>query len=235
MKKLIATSIWTITLFSCALKISDHKENAADDKPIAVHFTQAQKIDTLLDVGGYKLHFNIVKGNGLPIIFESGGGNDGTVWQELLQPLYDSLDATLITYDRAGFGSSGIDTTNINVMSEIEGLERGLKKLGYTQNLLLVSHSLGGAYAALFASKNKQRISGSVFIDIILPCYMNQEKTQESIDQMAAYGIDNIKAMSPGFYYIFKNYKHTNEVLRKTDYRPIFLQQSLVQILPLPW
>lgn len=46
---------------------------------------KTQVIDTLIDVGGYRLHFNIIKGKGVPILFESGGGDDGTVWNDLLK------------------------------------------------------------------------------------------------------------------------------------------------------
>jgi len=34
--------------------------------------TQAQTLDTLIDVGGYQLHFVILKGKGIPILFEAG-------------------------------------------------------------------------------------------------------------------------------------------------------------------
>jgi hypothetical protein len=39
----------------------------------------SQTIDTLIDFGGYRLHFNIVQGDGVPILFESGGVDDGSV------------------------------------------------------------------------------------------------------------------------------------------------------------
>ena len=129
---------------------------------IALHPIQAnsQTIDTLLDVGDYKLHFNIYKNSGIPILFESGGGYDGTVWNDVVRRLHDSINATLITYDRAGMGKSGIDTNNINILSEVKGLETALKKLGYTKDIFLVAHSFGGAYATLFSARNKDQVSG---------------------------------------------------------------------------
>jgi hypothetical protein len=68
-----------------------------------------QTVDTLIDVGKYKLHFHIINGIGTPIIFESGAGNDGTIWKDLLPLLKKQTEAPLITYDRAGFSKSGID------------------------------------------------------------------------------------------------------------------------------
>ncbi len=73
---------------------------------------QSQSIDTLIDVGTYKLHFYLLKGKGVPILFEAGAGNDGSVWKDLLKPLHDSIGAPLITYDREGFGKSQIDSTS---------------------------------------------------------------------------------------------------------------------------
>ena len=42
-----------------------------------------QRIDTLVDVGGYKLHFSIIKGNGTPILFEAGSGAWGSDWDTI--------------------------------------------------------------------------------------------------------------------------------------------------------
>lgn len=115
------------------------------------HCAQSQTIDTLIDVGGHRLHFKIIKGKGTPIIFESGSADDGAVWNGLTKILRDSIDATLITYDRAGSGKSEIDTSTVNLLNEVKGLEKGLKKLGYSNNLYLVAHSLGGSYSILYS------------------------------------------------------------------------------------
>ena len=50
---------------------------------------QCQPIDTLIDVGGYRLHFHIIKGNGMPILFEGGAGADVSTWDIILKPLAD--------------------------------------------------------------------------------------------------------------------------------------------------
>jgi hypothetical protein len=67
---------------------------------------QCQTIDTLLDVGGYRLHFRIMKGKGMPILFKGGSQADVSVWDTILKPVADVTHATLITYDRPGDGSS---------------------------------------------------------------------------------------------------------------------------------
>src|SRR5690349_10167378 len=111
----------------------------------------AQEIDTLVDVGGSNMHFHVIKGKGIPILFEAGAGNDGTVWKKLLKPLSDITRTTLITYDRMGLGKSDPDTSKFGITKGIEALETGLKKLGYNKALILVAHSMGGFYATLYA------------------------------------------------------------------------------------
>jgi pimeloyl-ACP methyl ester carboxylesterase len=94
---------------------------------------QAQTIDTLIDVGGYKLHFDIIKGKGIPILFEAGGGEDATTWKKIIHPIAERTATTLITYDRAGFGKSTFDTARHGILNGMTGLETALKKLGYDQ------------------------------------------------------------------------------------------------------
>ena len=40
---------------------------------ISFQKTQSQTIDTLIDVGNHKLHFKIIKGKGIPILFGTSG------------------------------------------------------------------------------------------------------------------------------------------------------------------
>lgn len=175
---------------------------------------QSQNIDTLVDVGKYKLHFNVLKGKGIPILFESGAGNDGSVWDTILRPLHDSLGVTLITYDRAGFGKSEIDTTDLNIITEIEGLEIALRKLGFVNKYFIVAHSLGGNYAMAFTQRNSNKVVGGVFIDIVSPCFMTESKALE-VKNIFHDSLEVIKKESPGFYFIVKNYEHTSMVMRE--------------------
>ena len=178
---------------------------------------QSQTIDTLVNVGSYKLHFKITKGKGTPIVFEAGGGDDGSVWNDLLKTLKDSVDATLITYDRQGMGTSGIDTSKTDILNEVKGLEIGLAKLGYAKNLIFVSHSLGGSYSILYSSRNKKQVKGCVFIDINLPCFMTTQKTKE-IKAAYADEMENLKRKRLVIYYLLSNYEETNNTLRATKY-----------------
>ena len=128
---------------------------------------KAQATDTLVDVGQYKLHFKIIKGTGTPILFESGSGNDGAVWNNILEPIAKITGTTLITYDRAGLGRSEIKIESQQIekneiINGVQALEIGLKKLGYDDDIILVSHSFGGFYSTLFASRNPEKVINSI-------------------------------------------------------------------------
>ncbi len=169
------------------------------------HFGQAQNIDTLIDVGGHKLHFNILKGKGVPILFESGNGDDATVWKDLLKSIHDSTGATLITYDRAGLGLSGIDTLKINISNEVKSLEIGLHKLGFSKNIFVVSHSFGSYYSTLFTLKNRKKVKGIVFIDVLTPCFFTKQRARETKESISNDDWLMIKKEAIGLYYVLNN------------------------------
>lgn len=172
-----------------------------------LNFGQAQTIDTLVDVGGFKLHFNVVKGKGVPILFESGNGSDASDWKDLLKQLHDSTGATLITYDRAGLGLSGIDTTKIDLPNEVKHLEFALKKLGYSKKIFLVNHSFGSYYSILFAIRNEKKVKGTVFIEPALPCNYTKNRNKEGNETITPDLWDRIKKEAIGLYFVLKNYE----------------------------
>lgn len=125
----------------------------------------AQTIDTLIGHDGQRLHFHIIKGRGIPILFESGSGDDGNVWGNILSPVSKITGATLITYDRAGYGKSDTGGRNSGVLTGVENLENCLRTLGYDGNIVLVAHSFGAFYAALYARRHTGNVKAALLID----------------------------------------------------------------------
>lgn len=113
---------------------------------------------------GTVLHANK---EGLPdgpiIVFENGSGMTSSSWDKVTRKLHD--DATVITYDRAGYGWSGAakaKRTPDNIVNELNEL---LIRLDVDRPVILVGHSLGGMYARLFAEKYPERVEQLVLID----------------------------------------------------------------------
>lgn len=197
------------------------------------HFAHAQTIDTLIDVGGYKLHFTIVKGKGTPILFEAGNGAGGSDWQPVLEDIHKATGATLITYDRAGLGQSGIDTTTISFKNEIVNLENGLKKLGYTKSLFLVAHSFGGFYASLFSLRNQSEIKGAVFIDVGVPCMVTREWAENYKKSVSKEDWEIIKKYKLGLYYVLQKFPEIADYM-SNKYIPSTIPLTLIVAENLP-
>ena len=149
--------------------------------------SEGQPIDTILDASPYKLHVKILKGDNPPLLFESGGGLDATQWDSIAIQVHHRLNATVITYDRAGFGKSSFDTLNYYILREIECLEAALHRLGYGDaDLLLVGHSLGAFYNRLYASRHPTRVKGIILLDPRIPSQADMRfarKYYQSLDR----------------------------------------------------
>ena len=167
---------------------------------------QSQTIDTLIDVGGHKLHFTILKGKGTPILFEAGNGDDGSIWQPILNDIYKATNATIITYDRAGLGKSEIDTTKISFQNEVKDLEIALKKIGFSKKIFIVCHSFGAYYTSLFTYRNTKKVTGVVCIDIATPCFFTKEWSDQFVKTIGKEDWDMIKKYKLGLYYVLSNF-----------------------------
>ncbi len=176
----------------------------------AFYVMNSQTKDTLIDVGGHRLHFNIFKGKGTPILFEAGNGDDGSVWEPILKEIHKRTNATLITYDRAGLGKSEIDTTKINFQNEIKDLELSLKKLGYSKKIFIVCHSFGGYYTSLFTNRNPEKVKGVVCIDIATPCFFTKEWSEQFVKSISKEDWRMIKKYKLGLYYVLSNFTSTS-------------------------
>lgn len=161
---------------------------------------------SLVDLQTHKLQFKIKKGDGIPIVFEAGGGNDHTIWDDFVNSLHQQLGTTIITYDRAGYGNS---ENNPELEEEDKGyilntvldLEAALKALGFKEEVIMVAHSYGGFSAALFAQRNPEWVKGVVLLDANLKCFFDEE-TREKFKAMGTEAmLENLKKQNIGLYY----------------------------------
>ena len=135
--------------------------HAKNDKPTKA----VEPSEKLIDVGQCRLNFKVISGSKLTILFESGGGMDSSEWTSLAKTVAHRTGATIITYDRAGFGKSDLPEIPYDMRQETKWLFYGLKRLGITKNLILVGHSYGGWLIRLAVSMYPKKILGMVFID----------------------------------------------------------------------
>jgi hypothetical protein len=184
--------------------------------------SHAQKValDTLVDIGGYNMYFKIIEGKGTPILFESGAGDDGSVWDSILKHVHDVTGTTVISYDRSGFGQSELNPYHksddqFGILNGIIELETGLKKLGYFGEIILVSHSYGGFYTTLFSVRNHEKVKYNVRVDANLAGQYTEEILVKAEQDNS---VQELKSKHLGMYYLGINFANSVRLMWKTKY-----------------
>ena len=175
--------------------------------------SNAQVLDTIIDANSYKLHFRIIKGENAPILFESGGGQDASQWDSIATIVHQRLKATIITYDRAGFGQSSFDTLDYTILREIKSLEFALQKFGFmNEKLLLVGQSLGAFYNRVYAARNPYQVKGIILVDPRIPSYGDMQFAKRYFQSMDR---KNYEAEYMSLYYLLARMESTSNYVRQ--------------------
>jgi len=143
---------------------------------------EIEAVESLVQVGKNRLNFKIIRGENYNVLLEAGGGMDSREWYKIAPELAHKTGATIVSYDRAGFGKSDLPETPLDMREEVGWLWQGLKKLELEKNLILVGHSFGGWMIRLFASEYPEAVKGMVFVDPF---------TNEFVDQLGVEYLDN--------------------------------------------
>jgi len=118
---------------------------------------------------GHKLAFYVTPGRLPPLVLDAGGGLDASYWNNLVPVLATKTNGSMIiTYDRAGMGRSDEVPGPWNPLHAVSNLKAGLRALGVTRDVILVSHSLAGEIATYLARSSKW-VAAAVLVDASLP------------------------------------------------------------------
>ena len=124
-------------------------------------------------MGGYRIWMQVA-GHGDPtVVFESGGGNDSSVWASVEPQIRAHAAVRTVVYDRAGLGKSEPAPGPYAIDHEVGALERALHKCGVRGPLVLVSHSYGGFVSTLMAASDRH-VVGIVFVDANLGSFFDK-------------------------------------------------------------
>ncbi len=121
--------------------------------------------EKMIKVGPVSLFFRVYAGGTPTILLESGGGDDSSQWTVFAPALAKATGATVVTYDRAGFGKSDLPETPYDLAQETDWLFAALKQLGLDKDLILAGHSYGGLLIRHEAATHPGAVRGLVFID----------------------------------------------------------------------
>lgn len=131
----------------------------------------------------------------ITVVFESGFGNDSSVWSQLT-PRARAAGAQTLVYDRAGMGKSTIDTAQpYSLDHDVHILRAVLASCAITGPIVIVAHSYGGAIG-LVAAEQDRRIRGVVLLDAMIPdAWPASELAKNLVTMRAQY--DEIRAQAP--------------------------------------
>jgi pimeloyl-ACP methyl ester carboxylesterase len=121
--------------------------------------------DHTIDVKGVRLHFRVSPGCGPTVLLEAGGGLDASQWAELQPKLSDATGATVVSYDRAGFGESDLPKGRYSLKVQVSWLRVALTRLHVPDAFVLVGHSYGAFLSQLFAAQYPGSTKAVILID----------------------------------------------------------------------
>jgi pimeloyl-ACP methyl ester carboxylesterase len=131
-------------------------------------------LDTLVDVGDYRLHRVLYHGaKPLTLVRESGGGASlEEPWLAVQAQLAARTGATVVAYDRAGFGKSGTGPIDLTPRRQVQELNAVLQGLRTPPNRIIVGTSYGGLLAVLHGHLYRDRVRGLVLVDPMSPRFV---------------------------------------------------------------
>lgn len=114
----------------------------------------------LARVDDHDIAYRVLGTGGPVVVMLAGLGDDMTTFQDVAPELAKS--ATVIVYDRSGYGGSGVAAgprDAAGVERELSGL---LAQTGLPAPYVLAGHSLGGLFAEYYAARHPEQIAGLI-------------------------------------------------------------------------
>lgn len=116
------------------------------------------------------------------VVFESGNGNDATVW-DAITPRVRALGVRTVAYDRAGLGRSDPAPREYTVEAELARLQRMLRLCRVNGPIVFVAHSYGGLLGFMTAQRDK-RLEAIVLVDAMVPGAMSAREIDDSVAKL---------------------------------------------------
>lgn len=121
-------------------------------------------------IDGNRIYYKFIGEKGPTVVFDTGLGGPGFTYNSLVQKV--SNFSSVFYYDRLGLGSSDFIPLELRprtTLDMVEDLHTLLEKAKIPGPFILVSHSISGFNARLFADKYLNEISGLILIDVSHP------------------------------------------------------------------
>jgi pimeloyl-ACP methyl ester carboxylesterase len=133
-----------------------------------------------IDLSSHKIAaYSVINNARYLVVFESGLGDDHSVWIKKNIITKISALSDVLLYDRAGIGKSetGPKPRNINRLSS--ELDSVINKFSNGRKVILVGHSLGGLIIRDYAVKNPEKTAAILFVDPVHESYNHFSQANE--------------------------------------------------------
>jgi pimeloyl-ACP methyl ester carboxylesterase len=127
------------------------------------------------------------------VLIETGAGQSVSAWNGL-QPALAETYRTCV-YERAGTGTSESGPLPRSAQQISDELQVLIDKAPIPTPIVLLSHSLGGLYAQLFAAAHPTEIAGLVFLDPRTAEYQISYRDHLTPEERATDDIDTAQAI----------------------------------------
>jgi pimeloyl-ACP methyl ester carboxylesterase len=153
---LVLAFVWPVLALSVAAPASADPAMAAFPPP-----------GRLVTVDGYQRHL-FCTGAGTPtVMLEEGAGGASLNWVWIQRMV--TASTRVCSYDRPGYGWSDPSDTPRDGQTVSRELEALLQSAGEKGPFIVAGHSLGGAYARMFAAAQRDKVVGLVLVDATSP------------------------------------------------------------------
>jgi pimeloyl-ACP methyl ester carboxylesterase len=148
--------------------------------------------ESMVDVGGRRLRC-VRYGKGVPAVVLISGFRAGQVYWNPLVPTLAGA-ATVVTYDRPGYGTSELGTAPNHGLQAAADLHRLLHAIGVPAPYVVVGHSYGGRIARLFASTYPDTVAA-----LLLEETTHEDVLDEQLKALEGPDREQLAAMSASF------------------------------------
>ncbi|HDR7800214.1 TPA: alpha/beta fold hydrolase [Bacillus tropicus] len=124
-----------------------------------------KSIEKYVQVDDFRMYSRVFQGKKLQpvIIMDAGYGDYSKAWEHIAEELTEF--GTVLTYDRAGLGKSGVSSKRRISSEMIKELRSCLEKLQLKPLYIFIGHSFGGINARLFTTFYPENMMGVVLVD----------------------------------------------------------------------
>jgi len=167
MTKLLLIISMSIFIFTTCKKNND----------TANHFTE-----TKISLPAHSLTaYSIANNSKYLVVFETGLGDDHSIWNQTNLPATMSAKQDVLLYDRAGYGKSEVGPAPRDIPKLSAELDSVINRFAKGRKVILVGHSIAGMIIRDYALKNPSKTAAILFIDPSHEAYNNPSQAEEDM------------------------------------------------------